>query len=195
VDVMVTHELPKEDAPEDATGKEAIEKITETLLSNIKVLAVDQRATGGALPQEGGKENAKRNMPSSISLEVTLEEAQRLRLAQDTGYLSMTLRSLEDRDVIDPAVVTRVEDVTTTGAYDAAGNKSKSDTVTIIRGTEAQEAKIPQAPKADTPEALQEKAAQEARMASQQGQSPSAERGEQKVPPAQVSAPVAVTKP
>ncbi len=136
VDVLVTHPLPRPDAPEGARGKDAEETVTETLLSNIKVLAVDQRATGG-------DEKNKKPTPSSVSLEVTLEEAQRLRLAQETGYLSMTLRSLHDKDVVDTGIVTHVKDVTLTKAYEdgGAGNKKK-DSVFVVRGTRVEEMKI-----------------------------------------------------
>lgn len=136
VDVLVTHPVPNPDAPEGATGKLAEETVTETLLSNIKVLAVDQRATGVSDPKE------KKVMPSSVSLEVTLDQAQKLRLAQETGYLSMTLRSLHDKDTVDTGFVTHVKDVTLTNAYDGAEKKDKKDAIMVIRGTKAEELKV-----------------------------------------------------
>ncbi|MFO1242792.1 MAG: Flp pilus assembly protein CpaB [Rickettsiales bacterium] len=126
VDVMVTHDIPDENAdPEKDPNK--IEKVTETLLSNIKVLAVDQRAAGGP-----GKEDNK--VPTTISLEATLEDSQKLRLAQETGYLSLMLRSLDDRDTTDTGVMTKRENVTLSKAYDENFRK-KGIPVKVVRGT------------------------------------------------------------
>lgn len=126
VDVMVTHDIPDENAdPEKEKGK--VEKVTETLLSNMKVLAVDQRAAGGP-----GKDDKK--VPTTISVEATLEDAQKLRLAQETGYLSLMLRSLDDRDTTDTGVITKRQNVTLSKAYDENLRK-KGIPVKIIRGT------------------------------------------------------------
>jgi pilus assembly protein CpaB len=132
VDVIVTHKIPKPVDDSRRIVQEELETVTETLLSNVKVLAVDQRASGGAVPKD------KKSLPSSISLEVTLEEAQRLRLAQDTGYVSMTLRSLLDKDVKDKSVVTFVRDLNTSGAYKKEG-EAQSNKVVIVRGTRAEQ--------------------------------------------------------
>lgn len=130
VDVAVTHDIPDENAdPEKNPG--AKEKVTETLLSNVKVLAVDQRASGGP-----GKED--KPVPTTISLEASLEDAQKLRLAQETGYLSLMLRSLDDRETTDAGVMTKRENVTLSKAYDANARK-KAIPVKIIRGTSIQE--------------------------------------------------------
>lgn len=126
VDVMVTHDIPDENAdPEKERNK--TEKVTETLLSNVKVLAVDQRASGGP-----GKDDKK--VPTTISLEATLEDAQKLRLAQETGYLSMMLRSLDDRDTTDTGVITKRQNTTLSKAYDENFRK-KGIPVKVIRGT------------------------------------------------------------
>ena len=44
------------------------------------------------------EEDKRRKMPSSITLEVTADNAQRLRLAEKDGKLSLILRALADRD-------------------------------------------------------------------------------------------------
>lgn len=133
VDVIVTHKIPKPLDDKERLVREETETVTETLLSNVKVLAVDQRASGGAVVKD------KKSLPSSVSLEVTLEEAQKLRLAQETGYVSMTLRSLEDKDVVDASVITFVRDLNTSGAYEKKEDQAKSDKVVIIRGTKSEE--------------------------------------------------------
>lgn len=130
VDIAVTHEIPDENADPEKEPDAKV-KVTETLLSNIKVLAVDQRASGG--PQKDEKP-----VPATISLEASLEDAQKLRLAQETGYLSLMLRSLDDRDSADAGVVTTRENVTISKAYDMNARR-KAIPVKIIRGTSVEE--------------------------------------------------------
>jgi pilus assembly protein CpaB len=136
VDVLVTHPIPKEDVDEKDPIKE--EKVTETLLTNIKVLAVNQRATGGG---EGVEEA---DLPSSISLEVALEDAQRLRLGQETGYLSLALRGLGEEGREIPGI-THVQDLSQSDVYDALGGRN--DSVIIIRGVEMTEVAVAEPPK------------------------------------------------
>ncbi len=127
VDVLVTHPIPKEDIDEEeADKKENQETVTETVLSDVKVLAVDQRA-------EAGTTEEKIPLPSSISLEVALADAQKLRLAQETGYLSLALRSLEDKDATQTTDVTHVRDLTQSDAYKKLSGKDGN--VTVVRGT------------------------------------------------------------
>ncbi len=152
VDVLVTHSIPKEEAEE---GQEETESVTETLLADIKVLAVNQRATGGGSLEEI-------EVPSSISLEVSLEDAQRLRLGQETGYLSLALRGLEDRETEIPPV-THVADLSQAGVYDEdggasdSGAKKRKASVVIIRGVEMTEVNVAESQK-ETYEEYEEEA-------------------------------------
>lgn len=94
VDVMLTHDINQ--VP-----------VTETVLTNVKVLAVDQRATGAsAMDKEGHL-----LVPHSVSLMLSQQDAQRVRLAQRMGTVTLALRSLQDRDSADPLTVTGVGDV------------------------------------------------------------------------------------
>ncbi len=129
VDVLVTHPIPKES--NDPAAQEEEETVTETLLSNVKVLAVDRRAEGGNTEEV--------NLPASISLEVPLEDAQRLRLGQETGYLSLALRSLEDRDSRDIPAVTYIKDLSQSDVYD---KKASGKPIIIVRGTQQSEVTV-----------------------------------------------------
>jgi len=65
--------------------------ITEVLLSNVAVLAINQKSATheGEMPA----------VPSNVSLQVSAADAQKLRLAENgNGRLSLALRSLKDRD-------------------------------------------------------------------------------------------------
>lgn len=141
VDVLVTHSIPKMEEEEDEAERNPKESVTETLLTDIKVLAVNQWASG-ANPET-------KEMPSSISLEVSLKDAQRLRLAQETGYLSLALRGLDEKDTTLPPL-TRVADLSQAAVYklgqEEEGNgevsPKKKSSVVIIRGVEMVEVKV-----------------------------------------------------
>lgn len=131
VDVLVTHDLPVGTAATQQVGAEKKESFTELLLTNIKVLAVDDRSTAGQLQADG----AQKRPPSSVSLEVTLEQAQKLRLAQETGYVSLALRSLKDKDVAEETAPTSVGDLTHTSDDQKNGFGADNQPVRVVRGT------------------------------------------------------------
>ena len=83
VDVLLTRH---DKAAEKATG---VEKFTsDTILSNVRVLAVDQ-----TLDEKGG---TKVVVGKTATLELTEQQAESLQLAKQTGTISLTLRSLLD---------------------------------------------------------------------------------------------------
>ncbi len=97
VDVLFTHTLlgqreaeARERAGEKISRMQAEKRITEILLSDVKVLAVNQKAV------LTGEEKERDLLPSSITLEVEQDDAQRLRLAEREGEISLVLRSLHD---------------------------------------------------------------------------------------------------
>lgn len=140
VDVLVTHSIPKEE-DEVEVGGEKKESITETLLMDVRVLAVNQRAEGGAVAE-------KSDLPSSISLEVSPEDAQRLRLGQETGYLSLALRGLGEEGKEFPAL-TRVNDLSQADVYKEGEDKGgkRKDSVVIVRGVQMTEVSVAEQPK------------------------------------------------
>lgn len=149
VDVLVTHSIPKEDADDEAGDPK--ESVTETLLTNIKVLAVNQWASGASPEQK--------ELPSSISLEVPLKDAQRLRLGQETGYLSLALRGLNEGGEEVP-VMTRVSDLSLAGAYgkdsEAGGAPGHKSSVVVIRGVQMTEVEVARDHKEAAPEELEQ---------------------------------------
>jgi pilus assembly protein CpaB len=101
VDVIYTFDIAK-DAVEagDITPVEGkdIERvsISETLLTAVKILAVDSRVSA-RIADPNNKEN-RAIIPASVTLAVNQKDAQKLRLAEKTGALTMVLRSLEDKE-------------------------------------------------------------------------------------------------
>lgn len=88
VDVLLTRQLPK---PVNSQVQGNLFS-TETILSNIKVLAVDQQITD----QKGEASVVVRN---TVTLEVTPRQAEQIALSQQVGTLSLTLRPIRDAQV------------------------------------------------------------------------------------------------
>ena len=101
VDVMLTHDI-------DHGGVK--DSVSETLLNNVKVLGVDQRAAGSKADADG-----KLSIPRSVSLMVSPTDAQRLRLGEKIGTLTLSLRALEDRESSDPMTIVRAHDISQSG--------------------------------------------------------------------------------
>lgn len=87
VDVIVTIR-PDDDAIEENW-------LTETILQGVKVLAVDASMTSNAEAEEEKKSarSSQRKLKPSVTLEITLEEAEKLALASSKGDLHLVLRS------------------------------------------------------------------------------------------------------
>lgn len=162
VDVLLTHlvEIPTQASPQNPQAQPKQEEITEPLLVNVPVIAVDQRATSEAAE--------KQTLPTSVSLQVTPEDAQKLRLSEKKGTMSLVLRPIKDKDQNIASPTTRF-DITRFYMTDPANEEQKNPltaampgnstlTVTIIRGVksenvqiDAQPSSAPAAPKSPAP--------------------------------------------
>jgi len=98
---------------------------TRTLLQNIKVLAIDQKA------------NPDKDDPivvRAVTLEADLDEASELAGATEEGTIQLVLRNPDDRAV-------RIEEVPPPVARRTTPSSTRKD-ITIIRGTAAQNSKV-----------------------------------------------------
>lgn len=131
VDVMLTHTITKYVTP---PGEEDLQQqtdtVTETVITNVKVLAVDQRASG----TNATDPNGNLLIPRTVSVMVSPTDAQRLRLAQQKGTLTLVLRSLADRESADPLIATTDKDISSYPSLDAGAGVS-SGNVVVVRGT------------------------------------------------------------
>lgn len=115
VDILITHRVPKWDALRESASEE---EITETLLSNVSVLATDQIANISEVAansqQTGGanKDTSTIHVPRTVSLMVSPEDTHKLRLGEKVGQLSLALRSSQDKDTVDFASLTRRQNIT-----------------------------------------------------------------------------------
>ena len=86
VDVILTQEIQR---ATEATGRRII---GETVLSNVRVIAIDQDITQGT-PQ-GSSVAGK--LASTVTLQANADEAERLAVAQQMGHLSLAIRAFSD---------------------------------------------------------------------------------------------------
>ncbi len=137
VDVIYTHDVEKTEYtpaasatdPNAVSATKTKETVSETLLTNVKVVAIDQRASGGTAVDANGN----LLIPRSASLMVSQADAQRIRLAAKTGTLSLALRALEDRESADPLLLTTKGDVSQ--SVDNAAPPARADSgIKIVRG-------------------------------------------------------------
>jgi pilus assembly protein CpaB len=101
-----------------------VDPITETILSNVKVLAVDQTAA---------TDSADPVVVRAVTLEVTPEQAEVLTKGKAAGTIQLTLRNPLD-DTVVAKKVAQVEKVVRVPV--AKPRPAPAPTITVIRGTE-----------------------------------------------------------
>jgi len=124
VDVLITHDVANGEL--DDKKEEVKEPVTEVLVSDVRVMATNQKSTahGGDPPV----------VPTNISLEVSPDNAQKIRLAESAnGHLSVTLRSLKDRDTATVSRPSATADLSAVRTVPGDG----SNQVIIVRGVNA----------------------------------------------------------
>ena len=116
VDVLFTFELIKsavqggDVTATKGSGDDRNVNFTEILLPNVKVLAVDTRVV--ATPPVQQQEGQPAPVPASVTLAVNQRDAQKLKLAEKMGALTMVLRSVKDKDSYDLVRPTAEQDLT-----------------------------------------------------------------------------------
>jgi pilus assembly protein CpaB len=142
VDVLLTHSIKEE----DSEGKAIVRRATETVLSNVRVLAVDQRLDG---------QTPEATVAKNATLEVTAKQAEVIAVVGDLGKLSLSLRSLRKEELENQAIVAAGSVVRKPTPKEEAkrqrsltwdsdvsrilrpsGPKSKNNTVAVFRGQE-----------------------------------------------------------
>jgi pilus assembly protein CpaB len=139
VDILFTHNIPgdlKAEASADsaAAARPASDRpgYAEVLAANIPVLAInlreqDEKDNSGAAPVASA---AASITPSSMTLQVTELQAEQIRLAEKVGTLSVSLRSLHDRDDNTTAPPTSLASLTQQTVNQCTAS---DDTVKVIR--------------------------------------------------------------
>lgn len=141
VDILVTHQVPKWDR---ATQAIAQEQITEPLLMNIPVLAIDQIANAQEIAANSNQQDAAAPSTIHVARTVTLMvnpiDGEKLRLGEQVGKLSLALRSVEDHDTVDMAALLRTQHITQYPLDSVAnpGSAGGEGGVRVIRGVAAE---------------------------------------------------------
>jgi len=117
VDVLASRKLP---GMNDAVR-------TETIVQDIRVLAVDQESTS---------DKNKPIVVRSVTLEMTPQQAEAVFMAQEQGSIQLALRNPTDRALLEkPEVVADVpEPLAPAPAPRAAAPRARGRTFTVIRG-------------------------------------------------------------
>ena len=87
VDVLLTQEV------NNAATPLAKRILSETILRNIRVIAVDQAMVQGAATNSG----VTGHLARTVTLEVSGVDAEKLAVAEKIGHLSLAIRAIEDR--------------------------------------------------------------------------------------------------
>ncbi|HWL80340.1 MAG TPA: Flp pilus assembly protein CpaB [Roseomonas sp.] len=90
VDLILTQELDPAQTP---LGRRVV---AETVLTDIRVIAVDQKLTQGA-----SGDTAARDVARTVTLEVSARQAERVAVAGRLGRLSVTVRAMEETAAAD----------------------------------------------------------------------------------------------
>lgn len=93
VDVLLTQQMDKESA-----GKRVL---SETVLSNVRVIAIDQEIVQGA----PSGTSAAGKIARTVTLEVTPEQAEKVTVAEELGRLALAIRAAAD--ALGPALLAK----------------------------------------------------------------------------------------
>ena len=135
IDLILTQEMDAASAP---VSKRIV---GETVLNNVRVIAVDQHFTQGAsagLLSSGG--NNQRTVARTVTLEVLPDQAERVAVAERLGRLSLTVRSMEasaDQSASD-AAPTSIFGADVSPALSRSGPAIGSR-IRVIQGNDSQE--------------------------------------------------------
>jgi pilus assembly protein CpaB len=124
VDVMLTSQI-------DEAGRSMGRRIAaETVLSDVRVIAIDQQLVQGATP---GSAQAK--PAGTVTLEVTSQQSERVSVATRLGRLSLVVRAARPAEAADTSPgITWAADVSPAMSADAVP-KAPPSTVKVYRGS------------------------------------------------------------
>ena len=86
VDMILTQELDQKDLPA------AKRFVSETVMNDVRVVAVDQSITQGAV---AGADKATGKLARTVTLEVTPQQAERAALAERLGKITLAIRAVD----------------------------------------------------------------------------------------------------
>lgn len=125
VDLILTHAIDKKG------DGERTRRASETVLTDVRVLAVDQ---------ETDDQNGKASIAKTVTLELSPRQAEIVSLIQELGRLSLSLRSLtmeDDPDIVETNSRTHTWDSEASRLLDQQNRKARKGTqVFVVKGGE-----------------------------------------------------------
>ena len=94
VDVILTQEFQRGDT---SAGRRIV---AETVLTGIRVIAVDQQIAQGAPASTPAPAAGASRVASTVTLQVTPEQSERVAVAERLGRLVLTVRSIDTEDML-----------------------------------------------------------------------------------------------
>lgn len=131
VDVILTQDFG---GNEGAPGRRVV---GETVLTSVRVIAVDQQITQGGAPG-GGAATGVNAVPRTVTLEVVPQQAERVAVAQRLGRLTLAVRSIDGPD---PEPVDRPTTITGADVSPALQRDERPDAprLRLIQGNNSSE--------------------------------------------------------
>lgn len=135
VDVILSYTVKLNSAAAREVGRTVVSRnASQTVLSNVRVLGVDQKSKG---------DDAAAKVAKTVTLEVSREGAEIIALAVKMGTISLALRRLGEKDRPEDLVTPITTDATTTEVIrklnDMVTKSTKrSDSVRVYSGTNVQ---------------------------------------------------------
>jgi pilus assembly protein CpaB len=123
VDVVLTYDIDK---PSSAAHR----SVTQTVMTDVRVIATDQRIVQGA----SDNATAAGKIAQTVTLQIAPDQVQGLIMAAHLGKLSLSIRSAKD-----PAEVAAPDVPTFAGDVSAALNREAGRTVVVYQGKDRQE--------------------------------------------------------
>jgi pilus assembly protein CpaB len=121
VDVVLTHEVEKADA--------AHHVLSETVLTNARIIGIDQEIVQGAAGAAAGK------LARTVTLQVLPEEVEKITVAQHLGKLALSIRAATEPDTVAATRTMFSSDVSPS----LAGGEALSFTVKVFQGDKVSE--------------------------------------------------------
>jgi len=128
VDVILTQEIQRN------PGRNEHLVTSETVLANVRVIAVDQDIAQGA-PTNGA---ADKRTATTVTIQTSVDQAERIAVATHLGALSLAVRSIEDARSAEPPPGTAVSSSDVSQAL-ARATVSEGSHVQVIQGGERSE--------------------------------------------------------
>ena len=132
VDLILTQELAANEAPL------ARRVVGETVLNDVRVVAVDQQITRGATVEDA----ASGRIARTVTLELTAEQAERVAVATRLGRISLAVRAMEREPGAAPPAGGTIFGADVSAALSRAG-LSQGARMRVIQGDDMQNVSFP----------------------------------------------------